>query len=363
MSRKPRLVFLVTEYYFFHAMEKDLAPAPARAAFDVYVVAFRGNSAGKEPGPGLTIVDFDWRRSRSLWRAALQFLPELFRVRRVLRDLRPDMLHNIALKPTIGLRFTDAAKTNIEQNIIAPRAIVGIIPEVIDPDYVYIVVATSVKYDPKATTRTKLQLQTAIQDAIVAFAEQNIEKFDAAFRFSKFVRVIDDVDDSILSSLTRLDLEKRIFPTVGSVNQFVLKYGSPLRVVPGTSAVVEATSHRFTYTNDVGLEKEKCFFYESNGLLHVAYRNTSNMIVVHQQNIGTVDVATGIVSITNFAPTAIEGDEVDIRVQVMPVTTDYVPHLNRLYTLDPDEIAIQLVNDTLASGDEQTNFFAGGILP
>jgi glycosyltransferase involved in cell wall biosynthesis len=100
-NRKPRLVFLATEYYFFHAMAPDLAPAPARAAFDVVVVAFRGNSAGKEPTPGLTVIDFDWRRSRSLWRAALQFLPELLRVRRVLRELQPDILHKIALKPTI----------------------------------------------------------------------------------------------------------------------------------------------------------------------------------------------------------------------------------------------------------------------
>jgi len=269
----------------------------------------------------------------------------------------------IALKPVIGLRFTDAAKENIIQNIVAPRAIVGILPEIIDPDYVYIVVSTSVKYDPKATTRTKLQLQNAIADAIEEFAQDNIEKFDAAFRFSKFTRIIDDVDDAILSSLTRLDLEKRVFPTLGKVNQFTLKYGSPIRVFPNASAVVEATSHRFTYTNDAGVQKDNCFFYESDGILHIAYRDTNNLLVVHQKNVGTVDVTNGVVYVTNFAPDAIENDNIDIRVRVMPVVTDYIPHLKRLYTLDPADIAIQLLNDALATVDDQTSFFAGGILP
>lgn len=101
--RKPRLVFLVTEYYFFHAMRKDLASAATRAAFDVQVVAYRGGSPGLSPDEGLTVIDFPWRRSNRLLQAAVQFLPELFRVRRLLAALKPDILHNIALKPaTIG---------------------------------------------------------------------------------------------------------------------------------------------------------------------------------------------------------------------------------------------------------------------
>lgn len=99
--RKPRLVFLVTEYYFFHAMRKDLASAATREAFDVTVVAYRGGSPGLSPDDGLTVVDFPWRRSNTLSQAAAQFFPELRRVRRLLAELRPDILHNIALKPAI----------------------------------------------------------------------------------------------------------------------------------------------------------------------------------------------------------------------------------------------------------------------
>ena len=105
----------------------------------------------------------------------------------------------IVVAPKIGLYFSDIVKTNIAQNIVIPNCVVGIIPDVIDPDYIYIVVQTSVNYDPKATTLTNLQLQNAIANSILTYAEQNIEKFDVTFRFSKFVTVIDDTDPSILS--------------------------------------------------------------------------------------------------------------------------------------------------------------------
>ncbi len=269
----------------------------------------------------------------------------------------------IVLKPVVGLRFTDIIKAQITQNIIAPRSVVGVIPEVIDPDYTYINVATSVKYDPKATTQTNLQLQAAIANSIINYAVNNIEKFDVTFRFSKFVRVIDDTDDSIQSSLTRLDLEKRIFPVLGKSNQYVLKFGSGFRTVPGASTILEATDHRFSYNNNAGVTQDKCFFYEQNGVLSVAYRNTSNHIVVFQTGIGTVDVANGIIIISNFAPVSIESNNIDVRLRVTPTVNDFTPHLNQLFTIDPLDIQVQLLNDVTATVDQQISFFEGGILP
>ena len=101
VRRKPRLVFLVTEYYFFHAMHKDLASAATRDSFDVHVVAFCGASGTLSRDGGFQVTDFPWRRSNSLLQSALQFLPELRRVKRLLGELQPDILHNIALKPAI----------------------------------------------------------------------------------------------------------------------------------------------------------------------------------------------------------------------------------------------------------------------
>lgn len=267
----------------------------------------------------------------------------------------------IAVKPKIGLRFTDIIRHYIEQTIVQPRTVVGVIPQVIDPDYVYITVMTSVKYDPKATTRTKLQLQETIRTNVQEFALNNIEKFDTAFRFSKFVRIIDDSDDAIVSSLTRLDLEKRIYPQLEVSNQFVLKFGCPIRKDGTNSAILEPTSHRFTYTVD-DVTVDKCFLVEDDGDIHVAYR-TSSGVTVFQTNVGTIDVNTGLLTLTNFSPDTIENDEIDVRIRVTPRVNDFVPRLNQLFTIDASDIQVQLLSDTTATFGDQVTFFNGGILP
>lgn len=270
----------------------------------------------------------------------------------------------IALKPKIGQRFTDVERSSIEENLLKPRSIVGVIPQVIDPDYVYINVASSVRYDPKATTRTKPQLIAAISNNIVTFAQNNVEKFDTSFRFSRFIRVIDETDDAIMSSVTRIDLEKRIFPNLNESNKFVLKFNSGLRRNGDDSVIVEAKSHRFSYVNTAGVTKDNCFLYEQNGIVHVAYRDVATgQITLHVQNIGSADANTGLITIANFAPTAIEDDEIDVRIAVIPTVNDFVPRLNQLFTIDETEgVTIQLLNDDNFNQAEQQAFFDGGIL-
>lgn len=270
----------------------------------------------------------------------------------------------VAMKPKIGLRFTDVTRTNIEQNILKPRSIVGVIPEVIDPDYTYLNVTTSVKYDPRSTTRSKTALQASITESVLDFAERNIEKFDTAFRFSKFVRVIDDSDESIVSSLTRIDLEKRIYPEVTASNQFILKFNTSLRRNSVGSSILESTSHRFSYVNNAGETKDNCFLFEQDGDLHVAYRDADGQIAIHHSNIGSVDVSTGLITIANFAPTGIENGEIDVRIRVIPTVNDFVPQLNQLFTIDRvSGVSVQVLNDNTATVDDQMAFFAGGVLP
>jgi len=97
--RRKRLLILLTEYYYFESHKQDLALAAAEEGYDVFVAARRG-ACSVPANTSFTFVDLDWKRA-SLFVSALRFLPELGRVRGVLMEIRPDVLHNIALKPAI----------------------------------------------------------------------------------------------------------------------------------------------------------------------------------------------------------------------------------------------------------------------
>lgn len=274
----------------------------------------------------------------------------------------------IALKPKVGLRFTDSTHDIIMRTVVAPRQVIGVLPEIVIPDYVYVVVATKALYDTKATTRSKDALVDAIKTGISDYATTAVEKFDTAFRFSRLARAIDDTDPAISSSLTRVEIQKRIQPTLNASNTLTLKFGGPLLRTGNTSVILPATQltgHRFSYTAANGTSFTNCYFAEANNVLQVVglsntATSTAQTLVVVQDSIGTVNTTTGVVTIAGFIPTDIEGDESDIRLNALPVRSDLVPSLNRLFTVDATSIRVDVADDAVTTA--ANDFYQGGVL-
>jgi hypothetical protein len=273
----------------------------------------------------------------------------------------------IALKPKVGLRFTDSTHDIIMRTVVAPRQVLGVIPEIVIPDYVYVVVATKALYDTKATTRSKNELVDAIKTGISEYATTAVEKFDTAFRFSRLARSIDDTDPAISSSLTRVEIQKRMHPTLNASNTLTLKFGGPLLRSGNTSAILPATQltgHRFGYTAANGAAFTNCYFAETDGVLQVVglenSADTGQTQVVVQDSIGAVNITTGVVTITGFIPTGIENDALDIRLNALPVRSDLVPSLNRLFTVDATSIRVDVADDAVTTA--ANDFYQGGVL-
>ena len=279
----------------------------------------------------------------------------------------------IALKPKVGLRFTDSTHDIIMKTVVAPRQVIGVLPEIVIPDYVYVVIHTKALYDTKATTRSKEVLVEAIITGISEYATSAVEKFDTAFRFSRLARAIDDTDPAISSSQTRVEIQKRIQPTLNASNSLTLKFGGPLlrasdqdgNILSVILPATQETGHRFSYTAANNTSFSNCFFAEENNVLQVvAYSNTTTSaaqtLVVVQDSIGTVNTATGVVTIAGFIPTDIEGDKLDIRLNALPVQSDLAPSLNRLFTVDATSIRVDVASDAVTTA--ATDFYSGGVL-
>ena len=71
-----------------------------------------------------------------------------------------------------------------------------------------------------------------------------------------------------------------------------------------------------------------------------------------------MNITTGVVTITGFIPTSIEDDDLDIRLNALPVRSDLVPSLNRLFTVDPDSIQVDVSDDAVTTA--ATDFYSGG---
>tara|TARA_R110000868_G_scaffold144612_2_gene363897 strand:+ start:2828 stop:4879 length:2052 start_codon:yes stop_codon:yes gene_type:complete len=135
----------------------------------------------------------------------------------------------ISLKPKENYFITEIEKTRIINEIIKPKAIVSVSAEIRDPEYLYLILNSSVKYDEKKTTLDENSLRTLIRNAIIAYKNTSLNKFNSIFALSKLQDEIDRVNqNSIIGSETIVRLQKRFQPEIGSTSNYTINFGVPL---------------------------------------------------------------------------------------------------------------------------------------
>ncbi|SVB35398.1 uncharacterized protein METZ01_LOCUS188252, partial [marine metagenome] len=118
----------------------------------------------------------------------------------------------VAIKPTSGTVLSQSSKKYVQDEILKKRNIVGITPEVVDPDYMYLKVNSTVKYDSGTTTNSASQLKATVTTAVTDFGETNLKTFDKSFRYSKLIQAIDAAEISVKSNQTSLQLKRYLYP-------------------------------------------------------------------------------------------------------------------------------------------------------
>jgi len=136
----------------------------------------------------------------------------------------------IALKPKQNYYLSDVEKQRIIDEIIAPKAVVAVQTIIRDPEYLYLLISSTVSYDPKKTVLTTDQLKTGIRNAILAYKATYLDKFDSKFILSKVQDVIDATDsNSIIGSKVSVRLQKRFKPVTSQSKPYTVYFNVPLR--------------------------------------------------------------------------------------------------------------------------------------
>jgi len=166
----------------------------------------------------------------------------------------------ISAKPKFGFEITQEERDYVTDNIIKPISVLTVTPEFVDPDYVYLNMAATVRYNPSTTNKTSQQLTQTIRSAVKAYAAANFNSFNAAFEMSRLLREIDDCDTSIDSNDVELFLEKQLEPTLLTTVSYILDYGTQLTKGYGSTKLY--TKPYFELEDSFGITRQ-CYIEET----------------------------------------------------------------------------------------------------
>jgi hypothetical protein len=137
----------------------------------------------------------------------------------------------LSLKTKSNYYLTNFEKENIKQSLIETRNILTVTPEIVDPDYVYLQVKGTVKYDSQLTSLTANEILAYAKAAIFDYSDMELNKFGSIFRKSKLQNYIENSEQSITASDIDVFVQKRMLVDTNRKRNYTVAFNMPLKQV------------------------------------------------------------------------------------------------------------------------------------
>ena len=257
----------------------------------------------------------------------------------------------IAVKGQSGVPLTNATKLDIVTKLKSYN-VASVRPEIIDPITTSIVLVVNAKYDKNSTAKTTDTLKSEITEAISNYNSNILSQFDGVFRFSKLTGLIDDVDNSILSNITTVKVRKDFTPTINSSTKYDIYFRNAIyNPHSGHESVLSSTGFKVSGNNNE-------MFLDDDGQGNVrVYYLVSGIKTVHNATQGTIDYATGQVTLNSLSVNSISNIRgnvsTKIEVTVSPSSNDVVPVRDQILEIDVSNSIVNVSEDTFVGGSSE----------
>jgi hypothetical protein len=217
----------------------------------------------------------------------------------------------ISLKPYAGYTINTEIKNKIKNDILQDKKMMTIIPEFVDPNYLYIALDTKVKFDSKNSRYTANEISILVKGKINDYFSTDLQKFNKSFIYSKLSKIIDSIDASIIGNVSNFKIQKRIAPTVNITNTYSdtnsIKFANPLM-----SGSVISTAFYYRVNTDIKtVYLQDVITTSTTSTLNLYDFYTDKLVV---SNIGTVDYSAGLVSLPTLKIAGYIENNTDIRI-------------------------------------------------
>jgi hypothetical protein len=274
----------------------------------------------------------------------------------------------ISIKPTNGAYLSNLIKDNIKTEI-RKYSVAGIVPEIIDLKYLYIEPTINAYYNTNLVSSAN-SITSIVSTNVERYANSTeLNKFGARFKYSKFLKVIDDSSDAITSNITTIVMRRDLRAALNSFAEYEICFGNRFHIKNekvlnieysglNTSGITENSfnikSSGFNvsgivgtvYLSDIPNPDKK------TGTIFLFRLNSPTQPEIVRKSVGTVDYIKGEVKLSpiNITNTAINRGFPLIEISVPPYSNDVIGLQDLYLQLDITKTVINSKPDQISSG-------------
>ena len=270
-------------------------------------------------------------------------------------DLNPPAFGKvfISVKPQHGEYLSTTIKTNIK-NELKKYSVTGILPEIVDLKYLYLEVDSNVYYNTNQAPSPDF-VSSIVRSNVNAYANSTqLNKFGARFKYSKYLRIIDDSNESITSNISNVSIRRDLAPTLNTFAEYEICFGNRFHV-KSSGYNIRSSGFRVSGISDTVYLGDTPYGDMSKGYVVLFKLKSPTEPVIIKQNIGYVDYMKGEIRLNpiNIISTEYMSGVVNIvQISTTPFSNDVIGLQDLYLQLDMKNTNINMVSDRITSGND-----------
>jgi len=260
----------------------------------------------------------------------------------------------VVIKPLYSSFLSNALKDNIK-NELRKYSVAGIIPEIVDLKYLYIELDSNVYYNSNSSLNIEAT-KTKIINNIMSYANsEELNKYGARFKYSKYQSLIDNSDSSVTSNITRVQIRRNLKVSTNSFAEYEICFKNQFHIKNTNGYNIKSSGFKVS-----GISKTVYFgdIPDSNlkkGTIFLFYLNSETQPIKIKNSIGTIDYETGEILTNPLKIISSEKNEDGtpiIEVSAIPESNDILGIQDLYLQIDINKLNISLISDNIESGSD-----------
>ena len=259
----------------------------------------------------------------------------------------------ISIKPRFGDFLPNLVKENIKLRL-KKYAVAGIIPEILDLKYIYLEINSKVYYNSNFAPSSEY-VSTVVQTNTTKYSESSeLNKYGARFKYSKFLKTIDESHESITSNITTLQMRRDLRVVLNSFAEYQIGFGNEFHINNMNGYNIKSSAFRISQIQQNVYLSDVPNTNRTDGsifLFTLPSANSTNPTIV-RRNVGNINYKKGIITLNpiNILAGKIKDGQTIIEISGIPHSNDVVGLQDLYLQLDISNSNFEMIVDNISSG-------------
>jgi hypothetical protein len=260
----------------------------------------------------------------------------------------------ISIKPRFGDFLPNLIKENIKLRL-KKYAVAGIVPEILDLKYLFIEINSKIYFNTNLARNAEF-VSSIVQNNANKYAESTeLNRYGARFKYSKFLKIIDDSHESVTSNITTIQMRRDLRVVPNTFAEYQIGFGNEFHIKSMSGYNIKTSSFR---VSDIVQDVYLSDIPDTNGetgslfLFTVPSPNSTTTNIV-RRNIGNINYKTGIITtnpIIIISTGKVKDGQSIIEISVTPKSNDVIGLQDLYLQLDINNSLFEMVTDEISSG-------------